>query len=169
MKLTLGVLDVPYPAPEADPPVLTAKQARRRRRADVRAAFGVQESVTTGDVAQVLEARYHVMETFYELHAQEIADDITVSLKNSLEDAISGGGPIGNYQLSDSESFIQAEFVKFIDSKEMEGLGIPGVPTQAALDGVNHRMKHPYAKRAPRPSFRDTGLYSQSFRAEFEK
>jgi hypothetical protein len=35
----------------------------------------------------------------------------------------------------------------------------------AALHGVSHRFKHPYARRARRPSFIDTGLYQNSFAA----
>ncbi len=57
----------------------------------------------------------------------------------------------------------------FIDQKELDGV-IPGVPTQAALRGVNHRLMRPYAKSNPvRPSFKDTGLYEASFRAWVEK
>jgi len=49
--------------------------------------------------------------------------------------------------------------------KEVEKLGIPGVPTKAALRGVNHRLKHPYRRRGARPSFVDTSLYMSSFKA----
>jgi len=45
----------------------------------------------------------------------------------------------------------------------METLGYPGVPTRAALMGVNSRLKKRRGKR--RPSFRDTGLYQASFMA----
>ena len=46
---------------------------------------------------------------------------------------------------------------QFISSGEMEKLGYPGVPTKAALMGVNHRLKK---KRGPRRvSFIDTGQY----------
>jgi len=63
-------------------------------------------------------------------------------------------------------SDLQHRFRRFISSREVERVGIPGVPTQAALRGVNHRLKHPYRKSNPRrPSFRDTGLYEASFRA----
>jgi hypothetical protein len=68
-----------------------------------------------------------------------------------------------------AESAIKTEFNKFIDSKAMDGVQ-PGVPTAAALAGVNHRLKHPYAKGNPvRPSFKDTGLFEQSMRSWIEE
>ena len=110
MRLHLGVLDVPY------------KQGSN------------SSPETTGDVAEILENRYHPIEIFYEEHAN-----------------------------------IETRFRHFLSQKEMDSLGVPGVPTKAALAGVSHRFKHPYAKRAPRPSFIDTGLYEASFRAWVEK
>jgi hypothetical protein len=58
-------------------------------------------------------------------------------------------------------------FNEFIDRRGMDGM--PGVPTDAARLGINHRLKHPYAKANPeRPSFKDTGTYMQSFTAWVE-
>ncbi len=54
-------------------------------------------------------------------------------------------------------------FVQFLDDREIEHLGIPGVPTKAALDGVQSKFK--LFKGERRPSFIDTGLYQQSFKA----
>jgi hypothetical protein len=54
-------------------------------------------------------------------------------------------------------------FSNFLALQEVEKLGIPGVPTQAALKGISHRLKHPYRKSNPRrPSFVDTGEYMRS-------
>ena len=60
---------------------------------------------------------------------------------------------------------IQARFKTYLESEEIAGTATPGVPTLAARHGVNHRLKHPYRKRAARPSFVDTGLYQSSFKA----
>ena len=61
-------------------------------------------------------------------------------------------------------SAIEERFRRFIDDRELDGR-VSGVPTQAALKGVNHRLKHPYAKSNPsRPSFLDTGLYQANAR-----
>jgi hypothetical protein len=61
---------------------------------------------------------------------------------------------------------IEQRFRDFISLREVERVGIPGVPTKAALRGISHRLLHPYARsNQRRPSFRDTGLYMNSFRA----
>lgn len=145
MKLLLGVLDVAY---------------GQRGKSTA--------TPSTGDVAEILESRYHVMEHFWEAHGQEAADALTQAMADFFADRMAGSGANAPSFLA-AEADIQTAFVKFIDSKEMDGLGYPGIPTKASLRGVNHRMKHPYAKRPPRPSFRDTGLYEASFRAQVEE
>lgn len=138
MKLHLGVIDLPYPADA--------------------------EGLTTGDVAEILEDKYHPMEVFFELHGQEIADALANGMEGALESLLMGAPPQAIARAAEGAlSGVQAQFKTFLSSREMEGLGIPGVPTKAALDGVNHRLKK--RKGAPRPSFIDTGLYQSSFRA----
>jgi hypothetical protein len=124
-----------------------------------KASTGTQ---TTGDVAEWLEEEYHVMEVFYELHKEQIASSLERSVTVAFEGLLSGRAVA---PFASAESKIASMFRKMLDSGELEGLGYPGVPTQAALRGVNHRLKHPYAKRGPRPSFIDTGLYQLSMRA----
>ena len=75
---------------------------------------------------------------------------------------------------------ISTYFKQFLAMRQIEGFGIPGVPTQAALNGVNHRFKNPRGKwtgkgkdrkfqRNPRrPSFIDTGMYQASSKAWFD-
>jgi hypothetical protein len=140
MKLLLGVNDIPY----AD-----------------------KTGTTTGDVAEILEARYHPMEIFYEENSQEIADLIAESYEGSLESIVMGARARPSNFFTAGTSKIEAKFKDFIATGKMEALGYPGVPTKAALKGVNHRKKHPNAKGNPRRvSFVDTGLYMASFRAE---
>lgn len=120
-------------------------------------------ALTTGDVAGFLEARYGLMAAFYRVHQTDVAKAIETSLGGAMEALMMGQrvDPWGRGMQA-----IQQEFRDFINSKEAERVGIPGTPTGAALRGVNHRLKHPYASRNPRrPSFRDTGLLSSSFRA----
>jgi len=119
-------------------------------------------TVTTGDVAEFLEAKYHVMEIFFEAHSEEIGEFITDSLAGTIEDLVTGASP-------DQDPFgevgekIKSLFTKFIDSKEMDKLGYPGVPTAASIKGVRSRFK----KRLDpgRPSFQDSSLYEDSFMA----
>lgn len=146
MILHLGVVDLPY----SNPPT-------KRHRSKV-----PRGAETTGDVAGWLETRYHVMENFYELHKDDIAADLEDGLAGALENILTGAAPFTNNPFGSAESKIEERFRDFLTNREMETIGYPGVPTQAALDGVSHRFKNPYKKRAPRPSFIDTGLYQSS-------
>lgn len=136
LTLHLGVLDQPY----ADSPARS-----------------------TGDVAEILEAKYGVMEAFWRVHGQQGADALADSAAGALESLMMGhrADPFAH-----GCQVIQDMFKDFISSGEAEQVGIPGTPTKAALKGVSHRRKHPYRSSNPRRvSFRDTGLYVGDFRA----
>lgn len=117
---------------------------------------------TTFDVAKILESKYHIMESFYEMHAPEVAQKMANAYAGAVETALmrkqmpvdpAAAGLTG----------VKKQFNDFIDSEELAGI-VPGVPTLAALHGVSHRFLHPYAmKNGRRPSFIDTGLYETSF------
>src|ERR1700743_475626 len=112
------------------------------------------KSMTTGDVAEILEAKYEVMQQFYDHHQQQIADDLAEGMVGVLESTLMGAPPtLDPYGSGTSKG--EQSFRDFLDRKEIETYGIPGVPTQAALKGVSHRFKRPYKKRPPRPSFID--------------
>ena len=140
MILSLGVYDVPY----------------------------TESNETTGDVAEMLEARYNVMGTFYEMKGAEITQAIESSIAGAITNLMAGAPMHGIAAFAEAESEIGSLFRKFLDDKEIEGHTSPGTsPTKAALDGVNHRLK---IKKGPRrPSFIDTGLYQQSFVAEIKE
>ena len=166
--LHLGVVDVPYTADPSNAD--TPKQRRGKKRNDVRAAFGASEfKGTTGDVAEILEDHYHVMELFYEeIGAEAIAKALALSMSNGVAD-IAMGAPATLDIAQDATQEIEEAFRIFIDQRELDGV-VPGVPTLASLRGVNHRFKHPYAKDNPaRPSFKDTGLYQASFKVWTEE
>lgn len=121
-------------------------------------------SMTTGDVAEILEGKYHIMEQWYTHREQKVADDLTEGMTDALEALLMGAPPTLD-PFGSATSKMEQDFRTFLDSKEIESYGIFGVPTQAALKGVSHRFKKPYAKRGPRPSFIDSGLYQSAFRA----
>lgn len=148
--LNLGVILQPYNNPPS--------KRNRKRAAAVK---------STGDVAEFLESRYGVMQAFYDAHQPEIADALANDVAGSLETLMMGGKT--ELTFATATSTIETMFKKAISNKEFDRMGIPGVPTQASLRGVNHRLAHPYAKRGPRPSFLDTSLYSSSFKAWFER
>jgi hypothetical protein len=157
--LNLGVISQPYRTPGQRQHGKTGKPGKKRK-AQISA-------ITTYDVAKILEARYHVMEVFFEAHAEEIAEMMVKAYAGALETALM------RFQMpvdlaATGISQIKKAFNSFLDQGEMEQMGIPGVPTLAALHGVSHRFKHPYARRAARPSFIDTGLYESSFIAWVE-
>ncbi|HUW79728.1 MAG TPA: hypothetical protein VMV54_02390, partial [Acidocella sp.] len=67
MQLVLGVLDVAY-------------------------SNGDEKGVkTTSQVAQTLEDKYHVMETFFEMRKQKIGAVLSNSVANSIENMVKFG------------------------------------------------------------------------------
>lgn len=167
--LHLGVIDIPYTEPK--PPQKVAKPhkgpARVRKGSKTRKTDLIGGQNTTGDVAEILEAKYRLMETFYEVHEEQIVGQIEESVKGALETLLAGG-PVEANPFAEATDQIEHTFKDFLDQKGFDGI-IAGVATEAAKKGVNHRLKHPYAKdNPPRPSFIDTGQYQASFKAWVE-
>ncbi len=135
VDLILGVIDQPYNEPSGQ---------------------------TTGGVAEILEDKYHVVQVFYNQHEAEIGKAMEDSVGQAL-DGLLQGAPINRTPFAAATDTIKHLFNVFIDSDEMAKLGIPGVPTKAALAGVQTAKKR--RKGSPRVSFVDTGLYRDSFKA----
>ena len=138
MKLVLGVVDVAYSDPE------------------------VPGSVTTGEVADFLESKYHVMEVFYELHANDIAKDVGSAVAERIESILQGNPQesLKNLDVGD----IEQKFRQYLDLDEWQKTS--GQAIAAAKIGVSQRKKS--RKRGVRPAFIDTGLYQKSFKAWLE-
>ncbi|HUZ33890.1 MAG TPA: hypothetical protein VMV19_17550 [Xanthobacteraceae bacterium] len=145
MKLHLGVIDLPY---------VDDSGTAKKRKAKV-----VIE--TTGDVAEILEKKYGVMQHFFDAHGDEIASALEESLAGSLETLLMGG-PSSIDLYASAAAKIEERFHRFLESKEMDAMGVPGVPTLASLLGISHRFKR--KRGPPRPSFIDTGAYSANFK-----
>jgi hypothetical protein len=118
---------------------------------------------TTGDVAEILEGKYEVMGHFADKHEQDIANDLENSLEGVLENLLLGAPPAQN-AFAQAESAIENRFKQFLSLKEMDSLGVSGVPTAAALAGKSKRFKSGRGPK-PRPSFIDTGLYQANFKS----
>lgn len=133
MKLHLGVIDIPYE----------------------------DEDTTTGSVAEALEGKYKIMQTFFDRYggdiAQLMANDLAAGLENML-----AGAPPSHDPFAESMSRVHHLFSAFLENKEMDGL--KGIPTQRALKGISKRFKN---RKGPknRPSFIDTGTFQASMRA----
>ncbi|EPS7847013.1 hypothetical protein ACVHRW_004627 [Escherichia coli] len=132
ITLQLGVIDIPYEG----------------------------EGTTTGDVAERLEEKYRIMQTFFDRYGNEIADLMSKDLAANLENLMAGAPPSRD-PLAESMSRVHDLFVAFLDNEEMNGM--PGVPTRRALLGISKRFKN--KKGDPRASFVDTGTYQAAMRA----
>lgn len=152
--LHLGVIDIPY-----------ANDGPRKSGRGKKKKLKQSTSMTTHDVATILEDKYSVMEIFFGAHRDQISKLIEEALAGALESQLMGAPASADPFASVNEQ-IGEMFKQFILTQEIEKIGIPGVPTQAALAGVSHRKMHPYAKANPRrPSFYDTGMYVDNFKA----
>lgn len=165
--LNLGVIDLPYnEGPGADASKESAKQRGKRlnkyRAKNIKYA-GV--STSTGDVAEILENKYGIMAVFFEMYGYQIAGKLEEIIARKIEDLFLGG-PTDGDSFAEVAGYAKECFSRFLSEREIEVLGITGVPTEAAQHGVSHRFKRPYVRRASRPSFVDTGLYEASFVAE---
>lgn len=157
MDLILGVIDIPYA--HYAPVEIQTKKGKRV----VTKKVGVL-STTTGEVAKILEEKYEVMAEFVIAHNDDIQKAVTSSIEGHLINMLVSGITRGT-GFEEAMDEIQEEFKKYLDAEEMAGF-VPGVPTQAALMGVNHRLGRSTGPR--RPSFIDTGLYQKSFKCWVE-
>lgn len=166
ITVSLGVWDVPYAAqvPAEQRRVFTRAAKGGKPRRGSAAPSGGQ---TTGDVADILEEKYHVMELFVEeIGAGLIVKALEHSLEGAIIDLVLGKDPELVAPFATTAGKVEEAFRTFLDQEGLNGI-VPGVPTAAALAGVNHRLKRPYAKGNPsRPSFIDTGTYQSHFRVE---
>ena len=169
MLLHLGVIEIPYAGKGMVSTRTPAKKKLVKGRAQAPTpparASGVRETVTTVQVAQWLENKYHIIELFYEENQEFIVDKLTKSLQGVLENLMMGQPThLARDPLSKgAANEIQDRFRKFVTLGEVERLGIPGVPTKAALGGRSLRFKSKKGK-GRRMSFYDTGTYIKSFR-----
>src|SRR5258706_1457233 len=85
MKLVFGVVDIPY----SDAFSATEKRTVRWRRR-MKPWQRIPGTTTTGDVAEILEARYGVMAMFYLLHGQDVADALEKTLQGKLDNLLMG-------------------------------------------------------------------------------
>lgn len=132
MKVCLGVVDMPYD-------------------------YG-DTSATTYEVAEDLQAQYQLFTHFFETHKKEICAEVGEALAWSLINHIQHGAPLTQGELLGET---MQQFNIFLEQEEMAGLSVDGVPTLAALEGKNSRLKIERGER--RPSFIDGGLFKSSF------
>lgn len=116
---------------------------------------------STHEVGSILEAKYGLFSAYYENRKEVITEHIANSIVGALED-MQLGAPAGD-MFGAAGAAISEDFRNFLNDSTIETLGIPGVPTKAALNGVQSAKKK---KRGPRrPSFIDTGILRKDFKA----
>jgi len=140
-KVSLGVVDLAYASTD-DP-----------------------EATTTGKVAEILEKKYEVMGVFVKNHEPEIADSVMRAVMHVAKELLdSQSSPALQNAYGMQLPKVESAFRDYLGRDEWQKT--TGKIIKAAKAGVNHRLKHPYAKaNLARPAFIDTGLYSRSFRA----
>lgn len=119
--------------------------------------------ISSFDLATILEDKYGLFSNFVEFGL----DDLDKILAKSAEDALANilaGAPVTIDPFADAMQDIEHLFKEeYLSQQGVERIGIPGVPTQAALEGKSIRFKN---KKGPRrPSFIDSGTLQSSFKA----
>jgi hypothetical protein len=168
MKLCLGFQEFPYAARygKRSPLTTTTKRGKPRELSPSQESYG--QGKTTGEVAEELEEKYHIVETFWAQEEDNFVELIEEAFADDIEDIMQMAHVPKRRGISDKETDkIEAKFRQNLSQRRYDGV-ISGVPTIAAQRGVSHLRQHPYAKRGPRPSFIDTGMYQRSFRAWVE-
>lgn len=157
MKLKLGVIVVPEPS-----------------------EFGDEK--TTYDIGMILEKKYKFFTNFYKFHEKNIKEDIEKGVQEALEVLIvtkKSNSGIGGLKNIDQK--ITDRLHKFVTNREIETMGIKGVPTEAALLGLTLRtksgkvidkvtkgMKYKEIIGDRRPSFIYSGVFEKSLIAWIE-
>ena len=137
-------------------------------------ADGPHGDLSTGDLADIIESKYHLMERFYQMNETQIIGYVTDALEGALETALMGGS-VNVDPFEAASNKIETRFKEALSNKEFDWK-IRGVPTMASVEGGTQRFKKAKErkgkkkrKRPNRPSFIDTGIYQSSFKAWIDK
>ncbi len=116
-------------------------------------------ATTTGQVAEILEEKYDVMQTFYDLNQPKIAALVVQAFVNTLESRLQGQPKTPSIPTSKIDKL----FRDYLDSDDWQKT--TGKTIAVAAAGHSKRFKRAYMKRPARPAFIDSGLYRRSFRS----
>jgi hypothetical protein len=128
----------------------------------------VESDITTGDLAEILESQYGLFSNFVAFGLLDIADILADSMEKEINNIILGKPP-GEMVLGSAMAEIEDRFKKdYLSEGGVEKIGIPGIPTEAAIKGTSRRFKGRKNKAGRRASFIDTGTLSASMKAWIE-
>jgi hypothetical protein len=157
--LHMGFINTPYTKETMTRPATSAKEEMKRQR---RRSFS--KTMTAEDVANILENRYNIVETFSAIYEEKINRILLEGFSEVASSAIKdrGGSTIAKLKnlMKPNTKRIENMFKEFLNNEEMNGM-VEGVPTGAALEGKRRGRK---SRSGGRPSFVDTGIYRASFR-----
>jgi len=121
-----------------------------------------EKGKTTGEVGEILEQKYNVMQIFADQNIRLIADLIEDNLAGALEN-LHAGKEIGDDIFEGAGSKIEQRFREFIDNGEH------GIITKSKLNPLSGtRKKRQYRKAKGKTVFWDTGAYSRNFKVWVE-
>lgn len=129
------------------------------------------ESETTGQVAEWLENKYHIMRSFFEIKEEQINEEIANFFAGLIESLAMGmpmQAAITRLQTGIFDK-IERMFRDFLDAEEMNKILPTHMHSQAAKKGIRTRMKKKIREGVARAAFVDTGMYQASFRAWLEE
>lgn len=135
MKLDLGVIDEAYSAGEG--------------------------TKTTAQVARILESKYHVMETFYELHAESIQKALADAVGGAVTSMMVDGVPRFDLKISK----IKQAFTNYLDSGEWERVSGQYIAAAHNRHMIHHNDGSKEQSRRSNRAFIRTGMYLQTFLA----
>ena len=123
---------------------------------------------TTHEVAEYLEDHYGIIQKFYDLNESEISEDLATAMADALEDFANGNSLLPIDLIMNENLGERAEkFRDFLDTGEVERVGIPGTPTKRSLQRISLRFKEKKTKTGEKPihrtSFLDTQFYRNTF------
>ena len=120
---------------------------------------------TTGDVAQILEDRYHPMQIFEMESRPEIAAALSRAVQSQISRIVNGKPPAKD-MWTGATAKIDELFRDFLDRDVISGILPMTQQITAAQIGKNSRKKSVYNKNnETRPALIDTGLYQKSFKS----
>ncbi|HSY75450.1 MAG TPA: hypothetical protein VK890_01260 [Bacteroidia bacterium] len=163
LTLHFGFVQTPYTSETRFRPATSAKAAEKLKR-----KRGFRSTMTADKLANILEAKYNIVHTFSEVHDEDIRDIINNGFKEVAERMIlerkgHSKASLKNLMKSATRQ-VEELFKAFLDNEEMNGR-VEGVPSKAATKGKLGGRGRITRSGIARPTFVNTGIYKNSFRA----
>lgn len=125
--------------------------------------YAYDSKKTPQEVADALEKRYKLFSTFAEEKKEEIAEILSKGMEEVIQHLFETGEDLGISGVAVGVEELFADFIQFSEAEEV----IEGTPTDRALRGYK-TLRYPHEGQR-RPSFYDTGLLVEKFRAWVEE